>query len=363
MGAMMKRRTFINLAGMFAAFWLPTLARATQRDPLTSPSAAPNPVREDVPEHSEGTIIRVIGVGGAGGNTVDHMIREGVGVSSVEFIVANTDAQALNRSLAGYQLQLGKDGLGAGGNPEAGRNAALEVRERIADSLRGAHMVFIVAGMGGGTGTGAAPVIAEVARELGILTVAIVTKPFGFEGNRLKVADAGITELQKHVNSLIVILNDKLLDVLGGNASMVEAFKAADDVSRNAVGTIADMVNIPGLVNVDFEDVRCIMDGMGMAMTGSGSATGLDRARSAAEQAIASPLLEGIPSFKAPGVLVNITATRSLKMREVNEIMNTVRAFSDEDAHIIFGAAYDESVGESIRVTVIAAQHDRRYAS
>ena len=359
----MKRRTFINLVGVVAAFWLPSPAGANQRNPLSPPSAASNPVQEDVPEPSETTIIKVIGVGGAGGNTVDHMIREGV--SGVDFIVANTDTQALSRSLAGHQLQLGKNGLGAGANPQAGRNAALEVRERIADSLRGAHMVFIVAGMGGGTGTGAAPVIAEVARELGILTVAVVTKPFGFEGNRLKVADAGITELQKNVNSLIVILNDKLLDVLGEDVTMVQAFRAADDVSRNAVGAIADLINIPGLVAFDFEDARCVMDGMGMgmAMTGSGSATGLDRARSAAEQAIASPLLEGIPRFKALGVLVNITATRSLKMREVNEIMNTVRAFSDEDARIIFGVVYDESVGESIRVTVIATEHYIRYLS
>ncbi len=298
------------------------------------------------------TVIKVIGIGGAGGNAVDHMIREGV--NGVDFIAANTDSQALGRSIALRKLQLGKTGLGAGAKPEAGRSAAMEEREAIAESLRGAHMVFITAGMGGGTGTGAAPIVAEVARELGVLTVAVVTKPFGFEGKRLKVAEVGIGELQKHVDSLIVILNDRLMDVLGDDVSMDEAFKAADNVLRNAVGGIAEIINFPGLVNVDFEDVRTVMGEMGMAMMGSANAAGVDRARIAAERAVASPLLEGVNLSGAKGVLVNITATRSLKMKEVNEVMNTVRAFAADDAHIIFGAVYDESMAEDIRVTVVA---------
>jgi cell division protein FtsZ len=299
-----------------------------------------------------GTVIKVVGVGGAGGNAVDHMIREGV--NGVEFVAANTDAQALKRSGAIQKVPLGKSGLGAGAKPEAGRSAAIEERERIAEALKGAHMVFITAGMGGGTGTGAAPIVAEVAREMGILTVAVVTKPFGFEGKRMKVAEAGIAELQKNVDSLIVILNDKLMEVLGDDVSMDEAFKAADNVLRNAVGGIAEIINFPGLVNVDFEDVRTVMGEMGMAMMGSALSAGVDRARIAAEQAVASPLLEGINLSGAKGVLVNITATRSLKMKEVNEVMNTVREFAADDAHIIFGAVYDENMGENIRVTVVA---------
>jgi cell division protein FtsZ len=299
-----------------------------------------------------GTVIKVIGVGGAGGNAVDHMIREGV--MGVDFVAANTDAQALKRSVAHKKVRLGKTGLGAGAKPEAGRDAAVEEREEIAEAIRGAHMVFITAGMGGGTGTGAAPIVAEVAREMGILTVAVVTKPFGFEGKRMKVAEAGIAELQKNVDSLIVILNDKLMDVLGDDVSMDEAFKAADNVLRNAVGGIAEIINFPGLINVDFEDVRTVMGEMGMAMMGSANASGVDRARIAAEQAVASPLLEGINLSGAKGVLVNITSTRALKMKEVNEVMSTVREFAAEDAHIIFGAVYDESMGDEIRVTVVA---------
>ena len=299
-----------------------------------------------------GTVIKVIGVGGAGGNAVDHMIREGV--MGVEFIAANTDAQALKRSSAQKKLRLGKNGLGAGAKPDVGRNAAVEEREQIAAALTGAHMVFITAGMGGGTGTGAAPIVAEVAREMGILTVAVVTKPFEFEGKRPKIAEAGIIELQKNVDSLIVILNDKLTDVLGDDVSMEDAFKAADNVLRNAVGGIAEIINYPGLINVDFEDVRTVMGEMGMAMMGSACASGVDRARIAAEQAVASPLLEGVNLSGARGVLVNITATRSMKMKEVHEIMKTVREFAAEDAHVIFGAVYDENMGEEIRVTVVA---------
>ena len=299
-----------------------------------------------------GTVIKVVGVGGAGGNAVDHMIREGV--MGVEFVAANTDAQALKRSVAHKKLRLGKNGLGAGAKPEVGRNAAVEEREQIAEALTGAHMVFITAGMGGGTGTGAAPIVAEVAREMGILTVAVVTKPFGFEGKRAKIAEAGILELQKHVDSLIVILNDRLMDVLGEDVSMDEAFKAADNVLRNAVGGIAEIINFPGLVNVDFEDVRTVMGEMGMAMMGSAYASGVDRARIAAEQAVSSPLLEGVNLSGAKGVLVNITSSRSLRMKEVNEVMNTVREFAADDAHIIFGAVYDEEMGDELRVTVVA---------
>ena len=307
--------------------------------------------REDIAADSD-TVIKVIGVGGAGGNAVDHMIREGV--MGVEFVAANTDSQALKRSVAHKKLRLGKSGLGAGAKPEVGRDAAVEEREQIAGALKGAHMAFITAGMGGGTGTGAAPIVAEVAREMGILTVAVVTKPFEFEGKRAKIAEAGIAELQKHVDSLIVILNDKLMDVLGDDVSMDEAFKAADNVLRNAVGGIAEIINFPGLVNVDFEDVRTVMGEMGMAMMGSAYASGVDRARIAAEQAVASPLLEGVNLSGAKGVLVNITSSRSLKMKEVNEVMNTVREFAADDAHIIFGAVYDEGMGDELRVTVVA---------
>jgi cell division protein FtsZ len=298
------------------------------------------------------TVIKVIGVGGAGGNAVDHMIREGV--MGVEFVAANTDAQALKRSVAHKKLRLGKSGLGAGAKPEVGRDAAVSEREQIAEALKGSHMVFITAGMGGGTGTGAAPIVAEIAREMGVLTVGVVTKPFMFEGKRAKIAEAGIAELQKHVDSLIVVLNDKLMDVLGEDVSMDEAFKAADNVLRNAVGGIAEIINFPGLVNVDFEDVRTVMGEMGMAMMGSAYASGVDRARIAAEQAVASPLLEGVNLSGAKGVLVNITSSRSLKMKEVNEVMNTVREFAADDAHIIFGAVYDEGMGDELRVTVVA---------
>jgi cell division protein FtsZ len=308
--------------------------------------------KEDLGTDSE-TAIKVIGVGGAGGNAVDHMIREGV--TGVEFIAANTDAQALKRSVAHKKLRLGKTGLGAGAKPDVGRDAAVSEREQIAASLKGAHMVFITAGMGGGTGTGAAPIVAEIAQDMGILTVAVVTKPFAFEGKRAKIADAGIAELQKHVDSLIVILNERLMDVLGDDVSMDGAFKAADNVLRNAVGGIAEIISVGGMVNVDFEDVRTVMGVKGMAMMGSAYASGIDRARIAAEQAIASPLLEGINLSGAKGVLVNITASRaSLKMKEVTEAMSIVREFTAEEAEVIYGAVYDEDMGDELRVTVVA---------
>ncbi len=307
---------------------------------------------EILDKEPNGTVIKVIGVGGAGGNAVEHMMREGV--QGVDFICANTDAQALNRSQAPTKLQLGRTGLGAGAKPDAGRSAAEEERERIAEALKGAHMVFITAGMGGGTGTGAAPVVAEVAREMGALTVAVVTKPFQFEGKRMKIAEAGLEQLSKHVDSLIVILNERLMEVLGDDVSVQEAFKAADNVLRNAVGGIAEIINFPGLVNVDFEDVRTVMGEMGMAMMGSAFSAGVDRARLSAEQAVASPLLEGIHLSGARGVLVNITASSSLRMKEVNEVMNTIRAFAAEDAHIIFGAVFDDAMQDQLRVTVVA---------
>ncbi|MBF1163857.1 cell division protein FtsZ [Dechloromonas agitata] len=301
-----------------------------------------------------GTIIKVFGVGGAGGNAIEHMINEGV--NGVEFIAANTDAQALSRNAAASKLSLGKTGLGAGAKPEKGQEAAQAHRDEIRASLEGAHMAFITAGMGGGTGTGAAPVVAEIAREMGILTVGVVTKPFSFEGGkRMKAAEAGIAEFSKHVDSLIVILNDKLMEVMGDDADVDDCFKAADDVLKNAVGGIAEIITYPGLVNVDFEDVRTVMGEMGRAMMGSAAAAGVDRARIAAEQAVASPLLEGVNLSGAKGVLVNITAAKgNLKMKEVNEVMNTVKAFAAEDAHIIFGAVYDELMGDALRVTVVA---------
>jgi cell division protein FtsZ len=309
---------------------------------------------EIVENSHSGTVIKVIGVGGAGGNAVDHMIRNRV--AGVEFIAANTDAQALSRGLAKLQLQLGSTGLGAGAKPEAGRAAALEAREEIAEALRGAHMAFITGGMGGGTGTGAAPVVAEIAKEIGILTVAVVTKPFSFEGaKRMQAAEVGIQELSQHVDSVIVILNEKLEEVLGDDVSMEEAFSAADSVLKNAVAGISEIINVPGLINVDFQDVRTVMAEQGVAMMGSAGASGVDRARIAAEQAVACPLLEGINLSGARGVVVNITADKSsLKLRETKEVMNTIRGFAADDATIIFGAVYDENMGEELRVTVVA---------
>ncbi len=304
------------------------------------------------PEAEAGsTVIKVVGVGGAGGNAVEHMIREGVG--GVEFICCNTDSQALNKSSALIKLQLGP-GLGAGGKPERARELAVQDRERIAEALTGAHMVFITAGMGGGTGTGAGPVIAEVARELGILTVAVVTKPFEYEGKRKRLAEAGVAELARHVDSLIIILNEKLEEVLGEEVSMLEAFKAADNVLRNAVGGIAEIINMPGLVNVDFEDVRTVMGEMGKAMMGSAVAAGVDRARVAAEEAVASPLLEGIELSGARGVLVNITASSTLGLKEYKEVMKTICQYTAPEATVICGAVFDEAMEDQLRVTVVA---------
>lgn len=309
-------------------------------------------------DYFEGTNIKVIGVGGAGGNAVEHMLNSGL--PGVQFITANTDAQALVRSSAPVKLALGRNGLGAGARPERGHEAAVARRDEIRDALTGANMVFITAGMGGGTGTGAAPVVAEVAREMGILTVGVVTKPFEFEGNkRMRAAEEGIEALSKHVDSLIVILNENLVQVLGEDADIDDCFAAADNVLKHAVGGIAEIITYPGLVNVDFEDVRTVMSEMGRAMMGAAVASGPDRARVAAENAVASPLLEGVDLRGARGVLVNITASRAgLKMGEVRQVMNIVRGFADEDAHIIFGAVYDENMGDEMRVTVVATGLD-----
>ena len=300
-------------------------------------------------------VIKVVGVGGCGGNAVDHMINNGV--QGVEFITMNTDAQALKRNLAKVTLQLGTTvtkGLGAGANPEVGRLAAEEDRERITDLITGADMLFITAGMGGGTGTGAAPVVAEIARSMGILTVAVVTKPFAFEGKRQKVAAVGIDQLKQHVDSLIIIPNDRLMAVLGEDVTYEDAFKASNDVLNGAVAGIAEVINCPGMVNVDFADVRTVMSENGVAMMGSAMASGPERAQMAAEQAVHSPLLEDIHLSGARGVLVNITASHSMKLKEVHKVMNTIRSFTAEDATVIYGSVIDEAIGDSLRVTIVA---------
>jgi cell division protein FtsZ len=311
---------------------------------------------------NQGTQIKVIGVGGGGGNAVEHMIATAVG--GVEFICANTDAQALSRSSAHKTIQLGGSGLGAGSKPDKGREAADIAEAHIREAIEGAHMLFITAGMGGGTGTGAAPVIARIAKEMGILTVGVVTKPFEFEGGRrMTNADAGLAELEANVDSLIVVLNEKLLEVLGDEVSQDQAFAHANDVLKNAVGGIAEIINVPGHVNVDFEDVRTVMGEPGKAMMGTALASGPDRARIAAEQAVACPLLEGIDLSGAKGVLVLITAAKgSLKLSESKLAMNTIRAYASADAHVIYGTAYDDHLGDEIRVTVVATGLSRQGA-
>ncbi len=314
----------------------------------------------EVQEFNQGTQIKVIGVGGGGGNAVGHMIH--CGVQGVEFICANTDAQALNRGASHKSIQLGSTGLGAGSKPEKGRDAAELAVDDIRNAIQGAHMLFITAGMGGGTGTGAAPVIARVAKEMGILTVGVVTKPFDFEGGRrMSNADLGLAELEANVDSLIVILNEKLLEVLGDDVTQDEAFAHANDVLKNAVGGIAEIINVPGHVNVDFEDVRTVMGEPGKAMMGTAKASGPDRARIAAEQAVACPLLEGIDLSGAKGVLVLISAAKgSLKLSESQLAMNTIRAYASPEAHVIYGTAYDDELGDDIRVTVVATGLSRQ---
>lgn len=306
--------------------------------------------------HSEEAVIKVIGVGGGGGNAVEYMVASNI--EGVEFVAANTDAQALRNSSANITLQLGANvtkGLGAGANPEIGRRSAEEDRETIKKTLEGADMIFIAAGMGGGTGTGAAPIVAEVARELGILTVAVVTKPFPFEGKkRTAYADEGIMELSKHVDSLITIPNDKLLKVLGKGTSLLDAFKAANNVLLGAVQGIAELITRPGLINVDFADVRTVMSEMGTAMMGSGRASGPDRAEEAAEQAISSPLLEDIDLSGAKGILVNITAGLDISIEEFEIVGNAVKAFASENATVVVGAVIDPTMQDELRVTVVA---------
>ncbi len=308
---------------------------------------------DNVPQNA---IIRVVGVGGGGGNAVRHMLASEV--DGVDFICANTDAQALKELDAKSIIQLGNNitkGLGAGANPEIGRQAAIEDRERIAESLKGADMVFITAGMGGGTGTGGAPIVAEVARDLGILTVAVVTKPFPFEGGkRMKIADAGLNELAEHVDSLITIPNEKLLSVLGKNTSLLDAFGAANDVLLGAVQGIADLIIRPGMINVDFADVKTVMSEMGMAMMGTGSGVGENRAREAAEAAIRSPLLEDVNLQGARGILVNITAGPELNLGEFSEVGSIVEEFASDSATVVVGTVIDESLGEELKVTVVA---------
>jgi len=311
---------------------------------------------EIVDNQAQEAVIKVVGVGGCGGNAVDHMIAKGV--QGVEFIVANTDMQALRRNKARTQLQLGPaitKGLGAGANPEVGREAALEDRERIHELIHGADMLFLTAGMGGGTGTGAAPVVAQVAKELGILTVAVVTKPFGFEGKRQQIALQGIEGLGQHVDSLIVVPNEKLLQVLGPKVKLQEAFKAANDVLHGAVAGIAEIISCPGMINVDFADVRTVMSEMGMAMMGSARAAGADRARVAAEQAVNCPLLEDINISDARGVLVNISASESsFELQEMYDVMETIKTFAAESATVIVGTVYDDELVDDLRVTIVA---------
>ena len=317
---------------------------------------------ENVPQSA---VIKVIGVGGGGGNAVHHMITNEV--DGVEFICANTDAQALNNLKTKTILQMGSNitkGLGAGANPEIGRQAAIEDRDEIADILSGGDMVFITAGMGGGTGTGATPIVAEVAKEMGILTVAVVTKPFPFEGKkRATIAEKGIAELSEHVDSLITIPNEKLLDVLGKEASLLEAFKAANDVLLGAVKGIADLIMHPGHINVDFADVKTVMSEMGMAMMGTGFACGEDRAREASESAIRSPLLEDVNLQGARGILVNITAGENLSLGEFSEVGDTIEEFASDDATVVVGTVIDSDLDEEMRVTVVAtglgSQHGR----
>jgi cell division protein FtsZ len=306
--------------------------------------------------HSQNAVIKVIGVGGGGGNAINHMLTGDI--EGVDFICANTDAQALRNSEVRTLLQLGSDitkGLGAGANPDIGRQAALEDRDRLEEVLTGADMVFITAGMGGGTGTGAAPVVAQVAKDLGILTVAVVTKPFGFEGGkRMSIAEKGMEELGAHTDSLITIPNEKLLAVLGKEMSLLNAFKAANDVLLHAVQGIAELITRPGLINVDFADVRTVMSEMGAAMMGSGESSGDNRAREAAERAIKSPLLEDVNLAGAKGILVNITAGLNLAIGEFDEVGNTVREFADDDATVVVGTVIDPDMQNDMRVTVVA---------
>jgi len=304
----------------------------------------------------QNAVIKLIGVGGGGGNAVAHMVRSNI--DGVEFICANTDSQALKNVPAKVSLQIGENitkGLGAGANPEIGRQAALEDRERIQEAIEDTDMLFITAGMGGGTGTGAVPVVAQIARDMGILTVAVVTKPFPFEGTkRMQIADRGLRELNQHVDSLITIPNEKLLSVLGKNVPLLEAFNAANDILRGAVQGIAELITCPGLINVDFADVRTVMSEMGMAMMGTGIATGEHRAAEAAEAAVSSPLLENVNLSGAKGILVNVTAGMDMAIGEFEEVGNAVKQFASEDAIVVVGTVIDPELEGEMRVTVVA---------
>ena len=306
--------------------------------------------------YGQSAVIKVIGIGGGGGNAVQHMLTSQI--DGVEFVCANTDSQALRSCTVKTVLQLGGDitkGLGAGANPDIGRQAALEDRDRISDVLDGADMVFITAGMGGGTGTGAAPVIAQIAKEMGVLTVAVVTRPFPFEGRkRMEIANHGIRELSQYVDSLITIPNEKLLTVLGRDISLLNAFKAANDVLLGAVQGIAELITCPGLINVDFADVRTVMSEMGMAMMGSGRGKGPTRARDAAEMAVSSPLLEDVNLAGARGILVNITSGSDITMGEFEEVGETVRRFASDNATVVVGTVIDDHMQGEVRVTVVA---------
>jgi cell division protein FtsZ len=306
--------------------------------------------------YSQSAVIKVLGIGGGGGNAVAHMVR--AGIEGVDFICANTDAQALKGARVKTGLQIGCNitkGLGAGANPEIGRQAAMEDRDRIQEVVEGADMLFITAGLGGGTGTGAAPVVAQLAKEMGILTVAVVTKPFTMEGGkRMRIAEQGIAELGRFVDSLITIPNEKLLSVLGPQTTLLDAFRAANEVLQGAVQGIAELITRPGLINVDFADVRTVMSEMGMAMMGSGVASGQDRARTAAEAAVSSPLLEDINLSGANGILVNVTAGVDLAIGEFQEVGDTVKQFASDDATVVIGTVIDPEMTDEIRVTVVA---------
>ena len=323
---------------------------------------------EIVNAYEQNAVIKVMGVGGAGGNALKHMVASEI--EGVDFVCLNTDAQALQQNSGAVQVQLGADitkGLGAGANPDIGRQAALEDRERITELVTGADMVFIAAGMGGGTGTGAAPVIAQVAKEMGILTVAVVTKPFPFEGGkRMKSAEDGLTELHQHVDSLITIPNEKLLSVLGRDIALLDAFKAADDVLLGAVRGIADLITQEGMINVDFADVRTVMSEMGMAMMGTGQASGENRAVEAAQRAVSSPLLESVDLSGARGLLINITGGLDMKMSEFDDVGNAVTKFASEDATVVTGTVINHDMQDEIRVTVVATglgAHDNKVVS
>lgn len=355
----MKRRMFLRLTGALAVLGLPWVSHAGQPSiaedaeslpPLASDNLEPND-DELWGGESQGTVIKVVGVGGAGGNAVEHMIREGC--RGIDYICCNTDALALTRSSAAVKLQLGS-GLGAGGDPEIARELASLDRSRIAEALAGAHMVFITAGLGGGTGTGAAPVVAEVARELGILTVAMVTKPFDYEGKRRLIAEEGAVELARHVDALIAIPNERLEKTFGEEISLLDAFKAADSMLAAAVTGIGKMLYKPGLVGVDFEDVRSVIgERRGRAAVGSSTASGIDRARRAAEAAMTFPLMDAFNIGQECSVLVSITGSTSLGLRDYKEVMRTIRQSTAPEATVITGAVFDDAMGEKLRVTVV----------